>query len=137
MFEGLNHITLSGEGYPIKCDLLVLEKIQNKYGTVDEFERLISTWEKDEEGNLAAKVPESIEAVGDALSWMVNEGEQIEAEEKKREAAIHSREHLIRKNDMNIWELANALKKEFISCFKVKNVETTQNQTEGTKNHKS
>ena len=34
MFENkLNTITLSGKEYPMKCSILVLEKIQDKYGT--------------------------------------------------------------------------------------------------------
>ena len=41
MFEGLNEIELSGEKFPIKCDLLVLEKAQEKYGDIEEFEKKI------------------------------------------------------------------------------------------------
>ena len=33
MFEGLSHITIAGTNYPIRCDLYVLECIQDKYGT--------------------------------------------------------------------------------------------------------
>ena len=32
MFEEMKQITLSGNAYPMKCDNLVLEKIQDKYG---------------------------------------------------------------------------------------------------------
>ncbi len=45
MFEEMNTIELTGRKYPIKCDLLVLEKIQDKYGTIGEFEQKLMTWE--------------------------------------------------------------------------------------------
>ena len=38
MFEGLSHITIAGTSYPIRCDLYVLECIQDKYGAIEEFE---------------------------------------------------------------------------------------------------
>ena len=44
MFENkLNTITLSGKEYPMKCSILVLEKIQDKYGTLEEFEAVSYT----------------------------------------------------------------------------------------------
>ena len=39
MFEGLNHINIAGTEYPIKCDLYVLECIQDKYGAIEKFEK--------------------------------------------------------------------------------------------------
>lgn len=38
MFEELNYIEMSGKKYPIKCDLVVLEKIQDEFGDLNEFE---------------------------------------------------------------------------------------------------
>ena len=38
MFESLKYIELSGEKFPIKCDMVVLEKIQEEYGNLDLFE---------------------------------------------------------------------------------------------------
>lgn len=34
----INHIELSGVKLPIRCDMLVLEKIQEDYGDISEFE---------------------------------------------------------------------------------------------------
>ena len=42
MFDKLNYIELSGELYPIKCDMLVLERIQDKYNDISEFENGIT-----------------------------------------------------------------------------------------------
>ena len=37
MFEKVNYIELSGDSYPLKCDILVLEKIQEEYKNLTEF----------------------------------------------------------------------------------------------------
>ena len=42
MFDKLNYIELSGELYPIKCDMIVLERIQDKYNDISEFENGIT-----------------------------------------------------------------------------------------------
>ena len=61
-----NRISLSGESYAIKCSLLVLEKIQDKYGDVSAFEDKIIVFEKsDEEGGIKVRYPDP-EAVCDA-----------------------------------------------------------------------
>ena len=39
MFEELKYIELSGEKYPVKCDMVVLEKIQDEFGSLEEFEK--------------------------------------------------------------------------------------------------
>ena len=45
MFEELKYIELSGEKYPVKCDMVVLEKIQDEFGSLEEFEKKITPWE--------------------------------------------------------------------------------------------
>ena len=42
MFEKIKYIELSGEEFPIKCDILVLEKIQDKYEDLSEFENKLN-----------------------------------------------------------------------------------------------
>lgn len=133
MFEPLKTIELSGKKYPIKCDLLVLEKIQDKYKTVGEFEEMITTWriETDEDGNEVThgKIPNA-RAVNDALYWMVCEGEYITADSENRQPHLFTREEVIRSVDIPIITLANQMHNEFYRCFKIKNVMTTQNQAE-------
>lgn len=138
MFEELHTILLSGQEYPIKCDLIVLEKIQENYHSVDEFEKELITWEieKDENGEkvlneegkpkVKGKIPEA-KAVMDALYWMVCEGEEITAEKEQRAAKIPDRDSLIRWADMTIIEIAGPLYQEFCRCFKSKNGKATQN----------
>lgn len=129
MFEAVNTIVLSGVTYPIKCDILVLEKIQQKYEDIREFEKKLVPYlgsrekkETDAEGNYP-----SAETLLDALTWMINEGEAILADTQNKEANVHSREELARKNDLSVFKLANTLYIEFTNCFMAKNVTTTQN----------
>lgn len=137
MFEGLNHIELSGRSYPIRCDILVLEKIQEKYDSLDEFEAKLMTWEPelDEEGNkireengdikYRGKLPDA-KTLNDALYWMISEGEAVAAEEESRKPQAITREGIARKADLTPMELANQLHDEFYRCFKSKNGKTTQ-----------
>lgn len=139
MFEGLNYIELSGKSYPIRCDILVLEKIQEKYDSLDDFESKLMTWEPDldEEGNKIreengdvkyhGKLPDA-KALNDALYWMVSEGEAVEAEEEGRKPEVITREGIARKVDLTPMELSNQLHDEFYRCFKSKNVKTTQKE---------
>ncbi|HIY18263.1 MAG TPA: hypothetical protein IAA44_02560 [Candidatus Blautia avistercoris] len=138
MFEELQTICLSGQEYPIKCDLLVLEKIQEKYPSIDEFEQELITWEPevDENGEeilgengkpkIKGKFPEA-KAVIDALYWMACEGEEIAAEKEKRAPKIPERKALIRQVDITIVEVARPLYLEFCRCFNSKNGKATQN----------
>ena len=54
MFEKVNYIELSGDKYPLKCDILVLEKIQEEYGDLTEFENNLTGFvpKRDEEGEI-------------------------------------------------------------------------------------
>lgn len=138
MMEELATIELSGKTYSIKCDLIVLERIQEKYGGINSFEKEIITWEaeKDQEGQVVknekgetkvkGKFPNPT-AVMDALYWMVCEGEEIVAEKDQRKPEKITREHMARQADMSLIQLARILHSEFLRCFSSKNSETTQN----------
>lgn len=128
MFEGLNRVIISGTSYHIKCDLLVLEKIQNKYESIKNFEEKLVPHIQ----NKDVEVFPRAETALDALTWMVNEGEAIAADAENRQPVIYTREDLARKNDMSLYKLANTLYVEFTNCFVSKNVKTTQNQMEKT-----
>lgn len=140
MFEELKFIELSGEKYPVKCDLVVLEKIQDEFGSLDVFEKKIYPWipvldeagEKirDENGNVETEfqMPD-IPTVNTALFFMVNEGEEIEAEKEGREPRSYSRNEIARKVDISPVRLALKLHEEYYRCFELKNEKTTQDQT--------
>ena len=142
MVEKLNHIELSGESYPIKCDLLVLEKIQDEYGDLSDFENKLTGFVPDideygeyvrnEEGLLVGKrkTPE-IKILRKMLIWMIEEGMEIEGEKNElREKEI------MRKADMSPGELGQILHEEFNRCFQRKNGQTTQGNPKETENPK-
>ena len=131
MFDKLSHITLSGVEYPLKCDLLVLERIQDEFGTIGKFEDEILNWKitKDgEEEKRERKIP-SAHAVNFALPIMINEGIEIENEEKEEKRKTVNEKEILRKVDLSLFEIAGIIHAEFARCFKSKNRETTQNQT--------
>lgn len=139
MFEGLSYIELSGEKYPIKCDLLVLEAIQEKFGSIDAFENGIMIWEPklDENGEpviedgkevMQGRIPD-MKPLNEGLYLMVKEGETIRAEEAGEPQREITKEKIIRKVDMSPRELARLIHDEFYRCFYIKNGKTTQNQT--------
>lgn len=139
MFEELKTIELSGKEYPIKCDLAVLEKIVDEFGTFKEFEDGLRIWVPvlDEDGNMVKdekgtvktefRMPD-IRTLCTALYFMVNEGERIAAEEEGRTPVIRSREEVARKADRGVTIIAARLFDEYLRCFSVKNGETTRDQ---------
>lgn len=151
MFESLSEIKLGEKQYPIKCDIAVLEKIQEKYDSIEAFEDNILTWEKvlDKEGKeiiekktdengevisektkIKGKMPR-IKYVNDFLFWVVQEGEMISADNEKREAHKYTRDQVLRlAANRQIMDLASELHDEFYRCLASKNEETTQTQTE-------
>ena len=97
MFEELQYLELSGEKYPIKCDLIVLEKIQETYGSLEKYELGLMPWVPivDKNGNevvdeetgkkkVRGKIPK-VDMVNKSLIWMAEEGEAIAADQEKRE----------------------------------------------------
>lgn len=129
MFEKkLNTITLSGKEYPIKCSILVLEKIQDKYETLEAFEDDLSIFEDTKENEeIKVRFPK-MAALCDALYWMVQEGEEITAEEEGRKPMKYKRESLARKIDGSLFVTAQILKREFGRSFTSKNQKTTKTE---------
>ena len=137
MFEELRCIELSGEKYPIKCDMVVLEKIQNKYMNMNEFENGLTgfvpaqdeagEYKRNKDGYLLGvyRTPE-IKMLNDALFWMVKEGEEIKAEEESRPVNEVDRNKILRKVDIPPKDLGTLLHEEFQRCFERKNEKTTQ-----------
>lgn len=127
----MNYIELSGESYPIKCDMIVLEQLQDIFGSIEVFEEKILGYyvKKDENGEkvldasgesvLVSKIPDPM-AVGTALELFTAEGLEIE------EKPPVERKTLLRKVDKRYTDLAMELHAEFMRCFERKNGETPQ-----------
>ena len=85
-------------------------------------------YKRNEEGRLVGFYGEpKMEALRDALEWMVEEGIEIEQENGK-DIQKASGKALIRKADMTPKELAEILHEEFARCFRRKNQKTTQRE---------
>lgn len=135
IFEGLKEIELSGEKYPIKCDLIVLEQLQEEFGSVADFENKLLGIEylKDAEGYYIQDgkgkrkanigIPDT-KAINQGLYLMVKEGLEIRGEEKEKKA--FSREELLRKVDKSYTEIAKVVHDTFAECFEGKNGKATQ-----------
>ncbi len=126
MFETMRYVELSGEKYPLKCDILVLEKIQEEYEDLSDFENKLTGFQPDldeegeivrnEEGYMVGRygIPDA-KTVRKALTWMVQEGLEIEGKEKIDEKEI------ARKVDVSPVEIGKQLREEFSRCFERKN----------------
>lgn len=141
MFEKMNQIELSGIMYPIKCDMAVLEQIQETFGSIDEFETGLIDWEYklDENGNKILKEAKENEeekvpvtefkwprakSVNAAVFYMVNEGMEMEG----KEPPFSSIKEAARAIDIPIVDIARIVHGEFMRCFTRKNQNTTQGE---------
>ena len=90
----LDHITWNGKKYPVYCDLLVLEKIQEEFETINQFERELigqavvydedGNAERDDTGALVKKAVEpTIKTIVRGLYLMIEEGQRIETSQGK------------------------------------------------------
>ena len=136
MFDKLKYITLSGKEFPYKCDILVLEKIQDEYPDLADFENKLTGFvpSRDEEGKIkrnedgymigTTTIPD-IKTVNKALCWMVREGLEIEADDKGLPIEKISDKEILRKVDISPNQLGGLLREEFARCITRKNEETT------------
>lgn len=135
MFEGLSYVEFSGEKLPIKCDMVVLEKIQDKYENLSKYENMLSGFVpstdengeviRNEEGHMVGtyEIPK-IAVLKEALLWMVQEGMEIEAEKNGDKFKGINENTVFRKVDISPQALGQLLHKEFARCFERKNAKT-------------
>ncbi len=129
--EKLRRIILDGRTFPVKFDLNVLERIQEEYGSIYEFERKILGLEvaRDENGRVIydddkkpvmLSVEPSIKAIKTVLPLMVNEGLAIEAEETGMGWAPVSDLWVFSNCSIDFNVLARMIHAEFKRCFETK-----------------
>lgn len=129
--ENLRRIILDGRTFPVKIDLNVLEKIQDEYGSVYEFERKILGLEvaRDENGKVIygddkkpvmLSVEPSIKAIKTVLPLMVNEGLAIEAGETGQSWEPVSDLWIFANCSIDFNVLAEMIHAEFKRCFETK-----------------
>ena len=115
--------------------MLVLEKIQEDYGDISEFENKLIGFEPIYNEDGSAKTNENGKSIGKStlpdiktvhygLREFIKEGIECSAQETK-----YSEKDLIRMVDISIGELSDLLHEEFMRCFKRKNQNPTQKET--------
>lgn len=129
--EKLKNIKIGGVNYPLKCDLNVLQNLQEVFGSVSEFERDLlgvrflknddGTQVYTPEGDPAITLVEpSIKAIKYALLFMINEGLEYYAHEKGKEYEPIEDMDIITKCDIDFNVLKNVLHDEYKKCFVTK-----------------
>ena len=116
----LNKIVLSEElTLPIKCDLYLLDVIQQRYGTVVEFERQLVGIKMDENGQETLTEP-SISAITFALPLMIAEGMDIAGEKNKNAYPRMTDKQIISSITRNYRAIAEDMHLELKRCFEIK-----------------
>lgn len=129
--EKMTYITVGNNKFPIKCDNLVLQQIQDEFGSVRAYEMSLLGLEtvkdsegkdkRDDEGKLIFnKVEPSIKSINFGLPLMVNEGLEIEAEQKHVEFKYLEEKEVIRMIQLPYLQLADIMHKELARCFEQK-----------------
>jgi len=119
--EDLEKIVLSGTEYPYKCDNYVLSKVQKEYETLGKFEMLL-TGKKEKAGKKKEYdlVEPDLDACNKFLYWCICEGLDIEADLSNKEAKIPREKTIVRKIDVNPYELSLKLTQEFYRGLHIK-----------------
>ena len=129
--DKLTYIEVGKEKYPIKCDNLVLQQIQEEFGSVRRFEMALiglaaeknpdGTDKRDDKGQIILKhVEPSIKAINFGLPLMVNEGLEIEAEQKNTDFKYLEDKEIIRSIQLSYLKLSEIMHKELARCFETK-----------------
>ena len=125
----MNKFSFRGDSFPLRCDLLVLEKIQDKVGDIMDAENEIRGFKPrvDSDGVVDTTtgrwtIP-SIGLVTQALVWMMEEAREI----TNGQYGIPSVKDLKQQTDYTIGELATIVYKEFSSCIAGKKKKKTRN----------
>lgn len=132
----MQHIkSADGRIYPVCCTLNVLEKVQKKYGYITTFQRLVSgireNKEAETEDDKYVYVPIDIPAALDGLFWMINEGIDIENEEKEQQPFIEDRKEvarIIKACGLSLTEVTEILVNELLVCIEPKKAKSVQSR---------
>ncbi len=103
---------------PLRCDLYVLDMLQEKFGSVEAFEKQLLGI-KEENGEIIRCEP-SVQAVATALPLMIMEGIDIDKDLNGVQYDIKSVKHLIALTTRNYRELAAELHNEMKRSFQTK-----------------
>ena len=127
----LKYININGVNYPLYCDLNVLELIQEKFTSVNKFERDLlgltpiidenGNVQRDEKGSILNDRGEpKIKAIVYGLYLMIREGQRIDARQTGKEWEDLPLDEIRECCSIPFGELATILHDEFNRCFDVK-----------------
>lgn len=118
---------------PIRCDLYVLRAIQDKYGTIESFEReLVGMYKKENtsESKEQYEMREpSIEALLFAFPLMVREGFRAEKEENGRDIPDMNDMQLVLSIRRDYRLIAEDIHEELRRCFGVKKKNSSKKES--------
>lgn len=127
----MTKFSFKGDSFPLRCDLLVLEKIQERVGDIMDAENEIRGFKPrvDSDGVIDTTtgrwtIP-SIGLVTQALVWMMEEARSI----TNGQYQIPSVQDLKQQDDYTIGELATIVYKEFSSCIAGKKKKKTRRKS--------
>lgn len=127
----MTKFSFRGDSFPIRCDLLVLEKIQDKTGDIMDAENEIRGFKPrvDSDGVIDTTtgrwtIP-NIGLVVQSLIWMMEEARSI----TNGQYQIPSVQDLKQQDDYTIGELATIVYKEFSSCIAGKKKKKTRRKS--------
>ena len=115
----MDKFSFKGDSFPIRCDLLVLEKIQERVGDIMDAENMIRGFKPrvDADGVVDTTVGRwtipDIGLVTQSLVWMMEEARSV----TNGQYAIPSITDLKQQDDYTINELATIVYREFSSCI--------------------
>jgi hypothetical protein len=128
--EKLKTFTIQKNKIPYKIDLFVLEQLQESYWNIWDFERELKGLKikTDKNGDpvykdgtfMLERMHFSIKALNTILPLMVNEGLEIDADQRKKEFIPVDDKEFIRSIDINPYELQRLVVEEFDRCFDIK-----------------
>lgn len=127
--ETMTKFSFRGDSFPLRCDLLVLEKIQERVGDIMDAENEIRGFKPrvDSDGVVDTTtgrwtIP-NISLVTQSLVWMMEEAREI----TNGQYSIPSAKDLKQQDDYTISELATIVYKEFSSCIAGKKKKKNRN----------
>lgn len=129
--ETMTKFSFRGDSFPLRCDLLVLEKIQERVGDIMDAENEIRGFKPrvDSDGVVDTTVGRwtipNISLVTQSLVWMMEEAREI----TNGQYAIPSVKDLKQQTDYTIGEMATIVYKEFSSCIAGKKKKKTRRKS--------
>lgn len=119
MLREVSYIELSGEKLPMKMNNIILQQIQDVYGSVKKFELLLMGWEEktsEDGGTYVVKEKEpSIAVANHILPKMIIEGYAVSGQE-----APYTELEIMRMIDKSYLVIAQEIHNEMMRCFQTK-----------------